>query len=228
MLLLLVAVVVYALVMMPRKTTDDGSRRRFDDPDGPGADAGLRLGRQDRRPAADHRTDVRATAAHHAAPGDAALRPATDLGGDFALRTDDAGFTVAVHTGWQRLGKNAQGQVRYTGGDFTADRGPRPRRGVRRRRRPDGLPANEPELAPFRASQWASAGALRTLDVGGSPAAEGEYSWRDGNGHQVYARNLALLQDGRYHLVLVFGPDAQRADVQRIFDKAAETYRLTG
>ncbi|MCZ4120583.1 protein tyrosine kinase [Streptomyces sp. H39-S7] len=227
-LLLLVAVVAYALVMMPRNSNDDGS----------GGSANRTVPARMPGSGSDDRTTKAPTTAPTTAPTSAkppssapppatSARPATDLGGDFALRTDDAGFTVAVHTGWQRQGKNAQDQVRYTGGDFqlivVPGRDPASDAGSD----PMAYQANEPELAPFRASQWASAGALRTLDVNGSPAAEGEYSWRDGNGHQVYARNLAVLQDGKYHLVLVIGPDAQRADVQRIFDKAAETYRPT-
>ncbi|MFC5028772.1 protein kinase [Streptomyces sp. So13.3] len=226
-LLLLVAVVAYALVMMPHNTTDDGSQAgattRTVPAQMPGSGSDGKTGSK-----APTTAPTSAKPPPSTRPPATSAPPATDLGGDFVLRTDDAGFTVAVHTGWQRQGKNAQDQIRYTGGDFQLIVVPGRDAASDAGSDPMAYQSNEPELAPFRASQWASAGALRTLDVGGSPAAEGEYSWRDGSGHQVYARNLALLQDGKYHLVLVIGPDDQRADVQRIFDKAAETYRPAG
>lgn len=227
-LLLLAAVVLYAMVLMPRNNSADdgshaGSATRTIPAQMPGSGSGDKTGGK-----APTTAPTTAKPPPTTQPPATSAPPATDLGGDFTLRRDDAGFTVAVHTGWQRLGKNGQGQVRYTGGDFqlivVPGRDPVSEAGSD----PMAYQSNEPELAAFRASQWASAGALRTLDIGGSPAAEGEYSWRDANGHQVYARNLAMIQDGKYHLVLVIGPDDQRADVQRIFDKAAETYRRTG
>ncbi|MDJ0340589.1 protein tyrosine kinase [Streptomyces sp. H10-C2] len=227
-LLLLAAVVLYALVIMPRNDpSKDGSHSGTTTHTVPAQMPGSG---SDNKPDSTSPTTPATkapTTPPSTQPPATSAPPGTDLGGDFALRKDDAGFTVAVHTGWQRLGKNAQNQVRYTGGDFqlivVPGRDPVSDAGAD----PMAYQSNEPELAPFRASQWASAGGLRTLDMGGSAAAEGEYSWRDANGHQVYARNLAMIRDGKYHLILVTGPDNQRADVQRLFDKAAETYTPT-
>ena len=36
-----------------------------------------------------------------------------------------------------------------------------------------------------------------------------------------------MILDGRYHVVLVVGPNGRRADVNRYFEQAAETYRTT-
>jgi hypothetical protein len=82
----------------------------------------------------------------------------------------------------------------------------------------------EPELADFRASSWSSASGLQALTLRGHPAAEGEYTWRDAGEQTVYARNLAVQIGGHYHVALIYGPDAERAAVQRAFDKAVETY----
>jgi hypothetical protein len=62
------------------------------------------------------------------------------------------------------------------------------------------------------------------VTVQGHPAAEGEYTWRNADQQSVYGRNLAIQIGGRYHVVLIYGPDSQRAAVQRAFDKVVETY----
>ena len=41
-------------------------------------------------------------------------------------------------------------------------------------------------------------------------------------------RNMALLLDGRYHIVQMRGPDAERDEVTRLYEQAAATYRYTG
>lgn len=150
--------------------------------------------------------------------------PPPDLGTDFALRTDPEGFTVAVHTGWQRAGKNTKGQVRYTGSDLTMTVVPGRDKATGDSDDPLAYQLVEPELADFRASSWSSAAGLATVTVQGHPAAEGEYTWRDADQQSVYARNLAIQIGGRYHVVLIYGPDSQRAAVQRAFDKVLSTY----
>lgn len=224
-LLLLVAALVYAVTAMPGRNTGAGpagGAERTVPAQVPGSGSGD--GKGGPGPTSAAPTSPPATGSPEITPP-AGAAPGTDLGGDFALRKDAAGFSIAVHTGWQRAGRNAQGQIRYTGGDFqlivvpgrdsVADHGDDPL----------GYQLDEPELAAFRASGWASAGGLRSLDMAGAPAAEGEYSWRDPSGRQVYARNVAVIHGGAYHVVLVIGPDSRRSEVERLFEKAAETYR---
>lgn len=226
-LLLLVAALVYAMTAMPGRNTGAGpagGAERTVPAQVPGSGSDDGKGGPGPTSAAPTTTSPSATDSPGTTPS-AGAPPGTDLGGDFALRKDAAGFSVAVHTGWQRVGRNAQGQIRYTEGDFqlivvpgrdsVADHGDDPL----------GYQLDEPELAAFRASDWASAGGLRSLDLAGAPAAEGEYSWRDPSGRQVYARNVAVIRGGAYHVVLVIGPDSRRSEVKRLFEKAAETYR---
>ncbi|MFG2303147.1 serine/threonine protein kinase [Actinacidiphila glaucinigra] len=234
-LLLMVAAVLYAVLFMPRGGAGDdegaaGATRTLP-AQVPGGDERP----QSTKPRASGSPATKAP--RSSAPATSAPPPtrstpaddgaATGLGGDFRLRTDPEGFRLAVPNGWQRTGKNADGQVRYTGGDYqllvvpgrdtVADKGSDP----------IVYQNDEPELAGFRASGWSSASGLRRLDMGGISAAEGEFSWSDGSGRQLFARNLAMIRDGRYHVVLVIGPDGERADVKRYFEKAAETYRTT-
>ncbi|MGG7573196.1 hypothetical protein [Streptomyces sirii] len=157
------------------------------------------------------------------APGTTA--PA-DVAEGFEVRKDPKGFQVAVRKGWQRRGANGQGQVRYVGGDYellvvpgrdtTAKYGADPMAYLQNK---------EPELAPYRSSSWASASGLRRIDVGRTAMAEGTFSWRDGSGREVYVRNLAMIHQGRYHLVLVIGPDGGRREVDRLYEQATSAYR---
>ncbi|MGP3981946.1 protein kinase [Streptomyces sp. KR80] len=152
-----------------------------------------------------------------------------DLPKGFALRQDPAGFTLAVHEGWERRGENSRGQIRYLGDDVELIVVPG-------RDSVDDFGADpmayqqdkEEELEPFRASQWAAASGLRRIDVGRTAMAEGIFTWKDSSGREVYARNLAMIVEGRYHLLLVIGPDGEREAVSEYFRHAANTYRATG
>jgi serine/threonine protein kinase len=228
--LLVVAAVAVVLLMPHRDTSSGGSNGDRTVPARmPGSHSGSGPGGSD---GSEGGKTPSASPSHTAAPPPSA--PATtaapppsappDLGPDFALRADPAGFTVAVHTGWQRAGKNGRGQVRYTGSDLTMTVVPGRDKATGDAQDPLAYQLVEPELADFRASSWSSASGLQTLTVHGHEAAEGEYTWRDANQQSVYARNLAIRIGGRYHVVLVYGPDAQRAAVQRAFDKVVETY----
>ncbi|MDX3094141.1 protein kinase [Streptomyces sp. ME19-03-3] len=228
-LLLMAAAVLYAVLFMPRggPTGDEGAA---------GATRTLpaRMPGGDDRPQTTEpsaprteRSQAPATSGPPVTRSAADDTTATGLGGDFRLRTDPEGFRLAVPNGWRRTGGNGAGPVRYTGGDYqllvvpgrdtVADKGGDP----------IAYQNDEPELAGFRASGWSSASGLRRLDMGGITAAEGEFSWSDGSGRQLFARNLVMIRDGRYHVVLVVGPNGRRADVKRYFEKAAETYRTT-
>ncbi|RSM98535.1 protein kinase domain-containing protein [Streptomyces sp. WAC 01420] len=146
----------------------------------------------------------------------------------FTLRKDPEGFSVAVAENWQRAAKNGSGQVVYSRGDFelivvpgrdSADRyGSDPMAYQR---------DDERELQPYRDSSWATSTGLKTIEVGGRTMAEGQFTWTGDSG-DLYVRNLAALIDGRYHVVQVRGPEAQRDEVTRLYEQAAATYRYTG
>jgi len=147
----------------------------------------------------------------------------------FTLRTDQEGFRVAVAEGWQRSPKNGSGQVLYTKGDFelivvpgrdAADEyGDDPMAYQRER---------EPELRPYRESTWASATGLKSIQVGGRTMAEGQYTWTGEDGEELFVRNLAILVGGRYHVLQLRGPEAERDEVSRLYEQAAATYQVTG
>jgi hypothetical protein len=86
----------------------------------------------------------------------------------------------------------------------------------------------ESELQPYRDSSWATASGLRTTQVGERVMAEGQFTWTGAGGRELYVRNLALLLDGRYHVVQVRGPEAERDEVTRIYEQAQATYQYTG
>ncbi|MFH8291484.1 protein kinase [Streptomyces sp. NPDC018059] len=146
----------------------------------------------------------------------------------FTLRKDTEGFRVAVARGWDRQPKNGRGQVRYTHGGFellvvpgrdtTDGYGSDPMKYQRE---------HERELQPFRDSSWATSSGMRRIDVGGRTMAEGQFTWQDGEGREVYVRNLAMIVGGKYHVVQVRGPEAERDEVTRLFEQASKTYQVT-
>ncbi|MBO8196055.1 protein kinase [Streptomyces oryzae] len=146
----------------------------------------------------------------------------------YRISRDPAGFRIAVPEEWDRRSANGRGQVRYNGGevemvvvngrDSTGKFGKDPMA---------YQSEDEPELSAYRASDWASTGGLRRIDVGDTAMAEGTFSWREDGGRQVYARNRAMILDGRYHVVLVLGSKSHKADVDRHFEAVADTYRVT-
>jgi hypothetical protein len=152
-----------------------------------------------------------------------------EVGDGFTLRKDAAGFQVAVANGWDRTPVNGRGQVVYRHGNFelivvpgrdTADAGGSDPMVYQREK--------EPELQPYRDSSWATATGLKTIQVGGRTMAEGQFTWTGDDGRELYVRNLAMLIDGKYHVVQVRGPEAERDEVTRLYDQASATYRVTG
>jgi hypothetical protein len=151
-----------------------------------------------------------------------------DVADGFTLRKDSAGFRVAVAKGWDRTPRNGSGQVVYSKGDFelivvagrdsASEFGSDPMAYQRERER---------ELQPYRDSSWATSTGLKTIEVGGRTMAEGQFTWT-GDGGELYVRNLAMLVDGRYHVVQVRGPESERDEVTRLYEQAAATYRATG
>ncbi|MEE1940597.1 protein kinase [Streptomyces sp. TRM 70361] len=138
------------------------------------------------------------------------------------------GFQIAVPEGWRRGGPNGSGQTVFTGGglelvvvpgrDTTEEYGDDPM---------TYLTGEQPELDAYRAADWATNSGMRRIEVGRTVMAEGRFSWRDGGG-ETYVRNRSMIIDGRYHTVLVRGPESRKAAVDRHFGKLADTYRVTG
>ncbi len=223
-LLLLAGAIAYAMLFMPKQGES-------------GAAGGDRTGSAGQTGPAPSHTQRPSTG--QSAPGGApsASAPATETqtGGDpavpdgFTLRKDPDGFQVAVAKGWARTPKNGSGQVVYAHGNFelivvpgrdgTSAYGSDPMVYQRDKER---------ELQPYRASSWATATGLRTIEVGGRTMAEGQFTWTDGQGRDLFVRNMALLLNGRYHVVQVRGPEAERDEVTRLYEQATATYRYTG
>ncbi|TVL93709.1 protein kinase [Streptomyces sp. SAJ15] len=220
-LLLLAAVVLYAMLFMPEKEGEGEDRT---------GSTGTRTSAVPSRTTAGGEGETGAGPAGSSARQPQSTTP-DGLAKGFVVRKDPKGFQIAVHEDWQRREENARGQIRYVdrGGDFelvvVAGRDKASRFGA------DPMAYQqdrEPELAAFRESEWSSSSRLRRTDVGRTAMAEGAFSWRDSSGRQVYARNLAMLLDGRYHLVQVIGPDSERRAVARFFEQAMATYRTGG
>ncbi|MBL1099386.1 protein kinase domain-containing protein [Streptomyces coffeae] len=217
-LLALVAAMLYAMMFMPRDKENGGQDRTGS------------AGAQSAAPSAPHDPASGTTSSdgEGESPEAQSTRPAGVAKG-FVVRKDPKGFKVAVDEDWTRRGENERGQIRYLGGDFellvvagrdkASEFGDDPMAYQQNR---------ESELAAFRGSSWASSSGLRRIDVGRTAMAEGAFSWRDSSGRDVYARNLAMLIDGRYHVVLVIGPSDERRAVARYFEQATATYSTTG
>ncbi|MEU3525414.1 protein kinase [Streptomyces sp. NPDC038707] len=217
-LLLLAGGVAYAMFLMPERET--------------GGDRTGSAGRTSPLPA-----HTRQPADGRSAPAGGTSAPATETqtGGDpsvpdgFTLRKDPDGFRIAVAEGWDRTPRNGSGQVVYAHGNFELVVVPGR----------DGASAygsdpmayqrdKERELQPYRDSSWSTASGLRTTEVGGRTMAEGQFTWTDGQGRDRFVRNMALLLNGRYHIVQVRGPEGERDAVTRLYEQAVATYRYTG
>ncbi|MEU0374082.1 protein kinase [Streptomyces sp. NPDC006283] len=221
-LLALVAAIAYAVLFMPKADDQQGPRE--------GGNAGAQQSESGPSPG---RTDggEAPDPAPSGTPGSQQPQtsaPAGDLPEGYVLRKDPEGFQVVVDKAWQRRPINDASQVRYTGDDFTLIIVPG--RDTVQANGDDPLAYQrdkEPELQPFRDSSWATASGLRRIDVGRQSMAEGQFTWQDSNGRDVYVRNLALAVDGAYHVVQVIGPEAQRDKVTEIFEQATASYRAT-
>ncbi|KFG00024.1 serine/threonine protein kinase [Streptomyces scabiei] len=234
-LLALVAAVTYAMVFMPKAA-----------PSSEGGDTSSRTdsaGQQSSAPVAssEPRPDQNSNSPDGGEEGQSGASPSESSGatqpqtGDsevaqgFTLRKDPEGFQVAVASGWDRAAKNGRGQIVYSQGDFelilvpgrdrTATYGSDPLKYQRE---------DERELQPFRDSSWATSTGMRLIEVGGVTSAEGQFTWQDSEGRGVYVRNLVILLDGRYHVVQLRGPEAERDEVTRLYEQAADTYKATG
>ncbi|OEU91538.1 hypothetical protein DB35_15930 [Streptomyces abyssalis] len=154
--------------------------------------------------------------------------PADKAPEGYKLSRDPAGFQVAVPQEWNRRSTTGRGQVRYNGGDveMVVVNG-RDSVGKFGKDPMTYQSDDEPELNAYRASDWASTSGLRRIDVGETAMAEGTFSWKDG-GRDVYARNRAMIIDGRYHVLMVMGSEGKKQQIDRHFESVADTYRPTG
>ncbi|MFI7186576.1 protein kinase [Streptomyces anthocyanicus] len=153
--------------------------------------------------------------------------PQSNVADGFTLRKDAEGFRVAVAEGWNRTPRNGSGQVVYGKGDFELIVVPGRDRASEFGDDPMAYQRDsEPELASYRASSWATSSGLKTIEVGGRTMAEGQFTWT-GAGGELYVRNVAVLIDGRYHVVQVRGPEGERDEVTRLFEQASATYQYT-
>ncbi|MFC8894686.1 protein kinase family protein [Streptomyces cinereoruber] len=227
-LLLLVAAVAYAVLFLPgegetpagRGTPTAGPAPGTTAPGGapdPTADGPSANSPSGSRPPA---TTAPATTRPPADPS------APALAAGYALRQDPEGFRIGVPDGWRRSPINDSGQVRYTGGGFTMI--VVPGRDSVRDNGSDPLVyqnARERELEPWRASSWSGAERTLRVDIGSTATATGSYWWLDGTGREVFVRNLALIDGGRYHVVQVIGPYTERDKVSEIYEEATKAFR---
>ncbi|MBT2507131.1 protein kinase [Streptomyces sp. ISL-98] len=155
--------------------------------------------------------------------------PASDVAKGYAIRKDPEGFQTAVDKDWERRPINDAGQVRYRGGGFELVIVPG--RDTVKEYGSDPMDyqlKKERELQAVRDSSWSTSNGLRRIDVGRQVMAEGQFTWQDSSGRDVYVRNLAIIVGDRYHVVQVIGPESQRDKVTEIYEQASSAYRVTG
>ncbi|WP_405480969.1 protein kinase [Streptomyces anulatus] len=217
-LLLMAAAVAYAVMFLPKQEAGDGGA-----PASPTGSAAP--------PAASGEPDPSASADGSADPGSQqpqTSRSAVALAPGYALRKDAEGFEVGVPKDWQRSPANADRQIRYGSDGFTLL--VVPGRDTVKAGGADPLDYQrdkEPELQPFRDSTWSSSSGLRRVDVGRQAMAEGQFTWQESGGREVFVRNLAMIVDGRYHVIQVIGPESGRDKVTEIYEQAIASYRVT-
>jgi hypothetical protein len=214
-LLLLTGAVLYAMWFMPKQgaTGDDGLRQERGSVGG--------------GPAPQESSAAPSRTPSPANTPEPKVSRTQEVPSGFDLYDAPSGFRIAVPDGWHHSGVNSRGQVRFDQGDFEM----LVVKGRDSTEEFGGDPMayqsdDEPELKPYRTSDWATATGLRRIDVGGHAMAEGTFTWKDSSGREVYVRNRALILDGRYHLVLVIGPADERKKVDRYFEGAVDTYRV--
>ncbi|MBB1261910.1 hypothetical protein H3147_24300, partial [Streptomyces sp. OF8] len=232
-LLLVVGVMLFAVLLMPR-AGETGANQRGSvggapteavppsaDP-GPSETAGPQKSGEPSgtgRPSPDG-GGTASRSPHSSAPGQAP--------DGYEFRDDPAGFRIAVPEGWAR-GQTSSGLVRFSKGGLelvvvpgrdSADRyGSDPR---------EYQLSDQPELSGYRDSTgWKTSSGVRTITVGDTAMAEGEFGWEAG-GRQLVARNRAMLLGGKYHVVMVTGPQSARAEIDERFTAVVDTYRTTG
>ncbi|MGW3600512.1 protein kinase [Streptomyces sp. NPDC005167] len=216
-LLALAAAIAYAVMFMPKAGT--GSDSKGSDP------AATDTGAPD---TSDGKPPSQSPRPSPGTQKPQTSRSAVALAPGYTLRKDEEGFEVGVLKGWQRSSADADRQIRYGSDGFSLL--VVPGRDTVRANGDDPLVYQrdkERELQPFRDSSWSSATGLRRIDVGRQAMAEGQFTWQDDTGREVYVRNLAMIVEGRYHVLQVIGPDSERDKVTAIYEQAIASYRVT-
>ncbi|MDH6487928.1 protein kinase [Streptomyces sp. SAI-127] len=222
-LLVMAAAIVYAMYFMPKADPgDEGADQRTGSTSQAGPAQSPEAGSEPRPEPTTPEPSQSSGAAETQTAG-------PEVADGFTLRTDAEGFKVAVAGGWDRTPRNGRGQVVYSQGNFelivvpgrdtAAANGSDPM--VYQREK-------EPELQPYRDSSWATATGLKSIQVGTRSMAEGQFTWTGDDGRELYVRNLAILIGGKYHVVQVRGPEAERDEVTRLYEQASATYQVTG
>ncbi|MER7192517.1 protein kinase [Streptomyces flaveolus] len=227
-LLALAGAVAYAMFFMPKSDTDGaGAPGRTD----AAAETSRAPSEQSPEVSSEPRPEQSSPGTEPSESAGSAETQTTgpDVADGFALRKDPEGFRVAVAEGWTRTPRNGSGQIVYAKGDFelvvvpgrdgSGEFGTDPMSYQRDKER---------ELEPYRASSWATSSGLKTIEVGGRTMAEGQFTWTGTDGGELYVRNVAMLIDGRYHVLQVRGPEAERDEVTRLYEQASATYQYTG
>ncbi|MFI1649450.1 protein kinase [Streptomyces avidinii] len=218
-LVLLAGGVAYALLFMPRAA----------DPDAAG-DARGSTGQAPAKPSPSQvpsGTPESKPAPQTTGPAESPAAPAPAPAG-YTTQQDPEHFEIAVPEGWERRGINESGQVRYTDGQFVLTVVPG-RDKVQGNPDPAAYQKDkEPELTPYRTSTWSTVGDVKTTKVGQQLRATGRYTWIDGTGRNVFARNFVVALGGSYHVVLVTGPEDEQSKVTEVFEKATASYKAGG
>ncbi|MFF4833953.1 serine/threonine-protein kinase [Streptomyces sp. NPDC001315] len=137
----------------------------------------------------------------------------------------EATFELEIPAGWQHHAKNTSAQYIYTSGEYELM--VVPGRDTVADHTDDLIIYQrdyEGELQPYRDSNWATSSGLRTTEVDGHPGAEGQFTWQQGKDRERFVLNRVLNIDGRLHLLVASGPEAERDTVRRFYDQAARTY----
>ncbi|MFF0744409.1 protein kinase [Streptomyces sp. NPDC004111] len=229
----LAAAVVYAVMFLPK---DEGTSPGENTGSGQPAPSGQQSGgpqpqpeRTGGQPAGRPTADSGRGSDSPSTPAPPAQQnPASDLPPGYTLAKDRDGFQVAVDKNWRRSPMNDSRQVRYQGNDIELV--VVPGRDTVKDKGGDPMAyqlKEERELQPLRDSTWASSGGLRRISVGQQAMAEGQFTWKDSSGRDVFVRNRAMIVGGAYHIIQVIGPDSQRDEVTRVYDAAVLHYRST-
>ncbi|QNE75518.1 protein kinase [Streptomyces finlayi] len=209
------AAVAYALMFMPKTGPDEDTGTRGT-PSGSAAPS-----EPDSRPPSGEASEPAGSQQPQTSRSAVALAPG------YVLRKDAEGFEIGTPKDWRRSPANADRQVRYGSDGFSLLIVPgRDTVKVNGGDPLDYQRDKEPELQPFRESSWSSSTGLRRIDVGQQVMAEGQFTWQESGGREVYVRNLVMIVDGRYHTVQVIGPENERDRVTEIYEQAIASYRV--
>ncbi|MEU1213679.1 protein kinase [Streptomyces sp. NPDC005791] len=221
-LLAMAAAIAYAMLFMPEEGSETGAA-----PSGSVAPADPEAGDSPSTKASASDRPSEEPSGSSGAQKPQTSRSAAALAPGYELRKDAEGFELGVPEDWQRSPANADRQIRYGSDGFSVL--VVPGRDTVKVNGDDPLDYQrdkEPELQPFRESSWATSTGLRRVDVGRRAMAEGQFTWQESGGREVYVRNLVMIVSGRYHIVQVMGPESERDKVSDIYEQAISTYRV--